>query len=67
LLPDESTVESPYTGSDAVVLVTAHDSLVELDMERLAASGVEVVVDGRNILDEEEVEMAGMLYRGVGA
>ncbi|WP_254272260.1 nucleotide sugar dehydrogenase [Haloarcula marina] len=66
LLPSESTVESPYQPVDAVVLVTDHEAFRGLDPERLADRGVEVVVDGRNVLDADAIRAAGLRYAGVG-
>lgn len=66
MLPDESTIESPYVEADAVVLVTAHEELVALDAERLVSHGIKVVIDGRNALDRVAFESEGITYSGVG-
>jgi nucleotide sugar dehydrogenase len=66
LLPEDSTVTSPYVDADAVVLVTAHKELVNIDPARLAENGVSVVVDGRNAFDQSAIEREGLIYRGVG-
>jgi UDPglucose 6-dehydrogenase len=54
-------------GADAVVLVTEWDEFKALDWaqvaERMAGS---TVLDGRNALDREAVEAAGLTYEGIG-
>jgi nucleotide sugar dehydrogenase len=66
MLPDESTFDSPYADVDAVVVVTAHHEIAELDAERLADEGIKVVVDGRNALDGRSIRAVGIGYRGIG-
>ncbi len=51
----------------AIVIITEHSDLIdELKKTDLAAIGVEVVVDGRNCLDGDEVRKQGILYQGIG-
>ncbi len=54
-------------GADAAVLVTEWPEFSELDWsvaaERMAGN---VVVDGRNFLDRERVQAAGLVYTGIG-
>jgi UDPglucose 6-dehydrogenase len=71
LAPDLKVVFDPYEalrGAHATVLVTEWEELRTLDLER--ASGLmqapKVLVDGRNILDQEAVRDSGLLYRGFG-
>jgi UDPglucose 6-dehydrogenase len=54
-------------GADAVVLVTEWPEFSELDWGEVARrmSG-NVVVDGRNFLEREHVEAAGLVYTGIG-
>jgi nucleotide sugar dehydrogenase len=47
------------------VLCTAHDEFLGIEDE-LAAAGVRLVIDGRNVLDRERLEALGVAYRGVG-
>jgi nucleotide sugar dehydrogenase len=49
-----------------VFLVTMHAAYRALDFARLASSGVEVIVDGRNQLDRKAIESAGIRYIGIG-
>ena len=65
-VPELSTVESPYTEADGIVLVTEHEEFQKMDFDRLASVGVEIFVDGRNVFSPEEIEQAGMSYVGVG-
>jgi UDPglucose 6-dehydrogenase len=54
-------------GADAVVLVTEWDEFLQLDWnevaERMAGT---LVLDGRNALDAEAVNAAGLVYEGIG-
>ncbi len=53
--------------TDALVLVTAWNEFKQLDMERLKElMRGDVLVDGRNIYDPEEVRKYGFNYAGVG-
>jgi len=54
------------TGAEALFLVTMHKEYSSLDFARLQASGVRVIIDGRNQLKKEEVEKAGIRYIGIG-
>jgi nucleotide sugar dehydrogenase len=66
ILSEDSTVDSPYSDVDAVVIVTDHDEFEDLKPESFADVGVKVVVDGRNVLEPDEVRDAGLHYAGVG-
>jgi nucleotide sugar dehydrogenase len=48
----------------AAILQAAHASYQDLDLASIP--GLEVVLDGRNALDRERVESAGLRYLGVG-
>jgi nucleotide sugar dehydrogenase len=54
------------TNAEAVFLVTMHKQYATIDFAKLAANGVKVIVDGRNNLDKNKVETAGMKYIGIG-
>lgn len=51
---------------DGVVLVTAHRAFASLDWKALAARGVRVALDGRNVWDAAAIRRAGIDYLGVG-
>jgi nucleotide sugar dehydrogenase len=52
--------------AEVLILNTAHDMYRTLDFARLAAGGLKVVVDGRNLWAPEQVCQSGLLYLGVG-
>jgi UDP-N-acetyl-D-glucosamine dehydrogenase len=63
-VPEESTVGSIgelLDGCDAIVLATAHEEFLNLDV-----SGLKVVVDGRNFLDKDAIQALGVRYQGIG-
>jgi UDPglucose 6-dehydrogenase len=54
-------------GADALVIVTEWDEFRALDLDALARGmRGKVLVDLRNVYDREEVERAGLEYRGIG-
>ena len=54
------------TASEAIFLVTMHQQYKQLDFTKLHASGARVILDGRNQLNKQEVEQAGLHYIGIG-
>ncbi|HTD94664.1 MAG TPA: nucleotide sugar dehydrogenase [Chitinophagaceae bacterium] len=52
--------------SEVIFLVTMHKEYYGLDLPRLAKDGVRYLVDGRNAMDKEKVEAAGIVYIGIG-
>ncbi len=78
----EATIEDPYysqqelaqagfvpgaiDGANVVVLNTAHPEFRDPDFGAWRASGVEVVLDGRNLWQQARVEETGLLYFGIG-
>jgi len=58
----------PGVAGDAqvVVLNTAHREFARPDFAQWRSSGVEVVLDGRNLWQRYEVEATGILYFGIG-
>lgn len=62
-----STLEVALKDSKAIFIVTDHDNCInELKKLDLKKIGIEVVVDGRNCLDSENMLTQGILYRGIG-
>jgi len=53
-------------GASLVVLNTAHPEFAQPDFRAWRQSGVEVVLDGRNLWNQAEAEAAGILYFGIG-
>jgi UDPglucose 6-dehydrogenase len=55
------------TGADAAVIVTEWPQLRELaSAETRGAMRRAIIVDGRNLLDPDEVRAAGFAYEGIG-
>ena len=52
--------------SEVAFLVTMHKEYSQIDFERLANSGIKYFVDGRNKIDRDKVEKAGIQYIGIG-
>ena len=62
----ESPLEA-VRGADAAVIVTEWPELRELaSPETLEAMSGNLIVDGRNLLDPDEVRAAGFAYEGIG-
>ncbi|HKO82583.1 MAG TPA: nucleotide sugar dehydrogenase, partial [Chitinophagaceae bacterium] len=51
---------------EVVFLVTMHKEYNPIDFERLANDGVKFFVDGRNKMDRQKIEKAGIQYIGIG-
>ena len=76
------TIEDPYytndelrkagfepgtaVGANVVVLNTAHEEFAHIDFSEWRRAGVEVILDGRNLWSQGEVEAIGILYFGIG-
>jgi UDP-N-acetyl-D-mannosaminuronate dehydrogenase len=54
------------SAAEAVFLVTMHKEYRHIDFVKLYASGARVLIDGRNQLNKQEVERAGIHYIGIG-
>jgi UDPglucose 6-dehydrogenase len=62
-----ASVAEAVQGADAAVIVTEWPELRTLaSPEVRAAMSTPLIVDGRNLLDPEEVRRAGFLYEGIG-
>jgi UDPglucose 6-dehydrogenase len=61
------TVAEAVEGADAAVIVTEWDELRSLaSPETHAAMRRPLIIDGRNLLDPDEVRAAGFAYEGIG-
>jgi UDPglucose 6-dehydrogenase len=62
--------KDPYSvskGSDALVILTGWEEFKNLDYKKIKRLlRVPVVVDGRNILDRDEMKKLGFMYEGIG-
>jgi UDPglucose 6-dehydrogenase len=63
----KSSAAEALVGADAVVLVTEWPEFGDLDFAEVAdVMRGKLVVDGRNFLDPDAVNAAGLTYEGVG-
>ncbi len=63
----ETDPERLADGCDALVLVTDWDKFKNLDYSKMASlMNAPVMIDGRNFLNQRELESAGFRYIGVG-
>lgn len=61
------TLEDAVSGADVVILGTNHDEFTEAVTGKfLKKHGVKVIVDGKNALDDKDIEAAGVTYYGIG-
>lgn len=62
-----TAVDDVYTsGAEVVFLVTMHKEYAAIDFSRMYASGVRVLIDGRNQFNKQHIEQAGIRYFGIG-
>jgi len=62
-----ATPQDALAGADAAVVVTEWPQVAEIDWPAAAASmRSAVLIDGRNMLDPDEVRAAGFTYEGIG-
>ena len=61
------SLESLLKKADAVIVTTDHKEFKEaITPALLKKHGIKVIVDGKNCLDKEAFEKAGIIYRGIG-
>jgi UDP-N-acetyl-D-glucosamine dehydrogenase len=68
-VPQHSTVKSLdelLKNSPAVILATDHNEFKSIAPETFKGSGVKVVIDGKNCLDKDAFQKAGIIYKGIG-
>lgn len=65
-LSDAPTIEAALVGADGALIATAHTAFKKLSPETLAKAGVDILIDGRNILDKGTFTDAHIHYRGIG-
>jgi UDPglucose 6-dehydrogenase len=70
ILKDVQYCQSPYEvaeGSDALVIITEWDEFKNLDLSKVRRLlKQQVIIDGRNIFDPDEMKRLGFIYQGVG-
>ncbi|PIQ77143.1 UDP-N-acetyl-D-glucosamine dehydrogenase [Candidatus Peregrinibacteria bacterium CG11_big_fil_rev_8_21_14_0_20_46_8] len=68
-LPTESSATSlqdALSTSDAIIIATNHSAFQKISARLLKQNDIRVVIDGRNMLNKEAIERAGILYKGIG-
>jgi UDPglucose 6-dehydrogenase len=69
-IPELEVADDPYeaiTGAHCVVICTEWPEYRELDLDRVRElAAYPIVVDGRNVLDPDRAELAGLTYLPVG-
>lgn len=62
-----ASLEEALAASQAIIVATNHKEFIEtLTPELVAQHDIKVVIDGKNCLDKEAFEKAGIIYRGIG-
>lgn len=60
------SLEEALKGATAVIVPTDHDVFKKLTPALFKKNGITVVVDGKNCLDKQAFEKAGITYKGIG-
>jgi len=63
---DKKSLSDLLKAVDVVVLATAHKEFDVVGPVILKKHGIKLVIDGKNFLDKNAIEMAGILYKGIG-
>ncbi len=65
---DKSTVKDVQSAlkHDALIIATGHEAFTAIPAAQFSASGVKVIIDGRNCLDKDAIKKAGIIYKGIG-
>lgn len=67
--PDMNTCQSLddiLDKSFAILIATDHNEFLQIDSSLLKKHNIEVVIDGKNCLDKDEIISAGIYYKGIG-
>lgn len=63
----ENTLIDAITGSDAAIIVTAHDEFHDMDPSLFTSKmKTPVIVDARGLIDAHAAKKAGLVFRGIG-
>ncbi len=52
--------------SECIVLITAHNEFIKMNIKKFKKSGVKVIIDGRNCLNKDKIRNNGIIYKGIG-
>ncbi len=61
-----NTLEEALQDAFAIVIATAHNEFINVEIHTLKKYGIKVVIDGRNCLDKEAIIKSGIYYKGIG-
>ncbi len=68
-VPEHSTVkniEELLRKSEALILATSHQQFLDIPVEKFKKHKIWVIIDGRNSLDKNKIQKAGIIYKGIG-
>ncbi len=65
-LSNVASLDDAVSGSDAVIIATAHKEFKNLKPEYFASRSVKVIIDGRNCLDKKSFKTSSLKYYGIG-
>jgi nucleotide sugar dehydrogenase len=60
------TLKTLLKKSDALILVTNHKEFEAIDGKLLQTNNIKVIIDGKNILDKNDMEKNKIVYKGIG-
>ena len=52
--------------SEAIILITDHKEFEMIDGKLLKKYNIKVIIDGKNKLNKEQLQKAGIIYKGIG-
>jgi len=65
-LSTAKTLEETLEKADAAILVTGHKEFLKISARQLKEAGIQVILDGRNVLNKEAIRNANIIYKGIG-
>lgn len=65
-LSDVAGLEEALERSEAIVLAADHKAFKHISPEILKKCDVNIVIDGKNFLNKESFQQAGIFYKGIG-
>ncbi|MCK4364520.1 MAG: nucleotide sugar dehydrogenase [Thermoplasmatales archaeon] len=65
-LSDVKTLDDALRNMDCIVIITAHEEFKRITPEKIKENGIKVVIDGRNVLDSNNIKRLGIIYEGIG-
>ncbi len=66
-LPIEQDFWKAVDGSECLVFITKHSEYFNIDLEKTKNKmKVPIIIDGRNIFNQKQVEKIGFYYKGIG-